>query len=56
LDDEYPISREYLAVLLNSELLSWILKRYSRAWRGDYFGARKNNLARLPIAIVGKEA
>jgi TaqI-like C-terminal specificity domain len=50
LAEEYGVSREYLAALLNSELLSWALKRYSRAWRGDYYGARKRNLVRLPIA------
>jgi type I restriction-modification system DNA methylase subunit len=55
LDPESGISREYLAALLNSELLSWALKRYSRAWRGDYFGARKRNLARLPIATPDGE-
>jgi len=36
-------------------LLSWALKRYSRAWRGDWFGARKNNLARLAIAGPDEE-
>jgi hypothetical protein len=55
LNADYPISREYLAALLNSELLSWALKRFSRAWRGDYFGARKRNLVRLPIAIADEE-
>jgi type I restriction-modification system DNA methylase subunit len=55
LADEYPISREYLAALLNSELLSWALKRYSRSWRGDYFGARNRNLSRLPICIASED-
>jgi hypothetical protein len=55
LDEIYGISREYLAALLNSELLSWVLKRYSRAWRGDYFGARNRNLSRLPIALPPQE-
>ena len=31
------------------------MKRYSRAWRGDYIGARKDNLTRLPIAIPDEE-
>jgi Eco57I restriction-modification methylase/TaqI-like C-terminal specificity domain len=51
LDADYGITRDYIAALLNSELLSWVLRRYSRAWRGNYYGARKRNLARLPIAI-----
>lgn len=55
LDPIYGISRESLAALLNSELLSFVLKLYSRAWRGDYFGARNANLSRLPIAIASQE-
>lgn len=43
---------EYLAALLNSRLLSWVLKRYSRAWRGGWFAARNANLARLPIVLA----
>jgi len=43
---------EYLAALLNSRLLSWVLKRYSRAWRGGWFAARNGNLARLPIVLA----
>lgn len=35
---------EYVAALLNSGLLFWVLKRYSRAWRGGWFEARKGNL------------
>jgi len=27
------------------------LKRFSRAWRGAYIGARKGNLARLPTRV-----
>ena len=50
---EFDLDPEYLAALLNSELLSWALKRYSRAWRGDYYGARKANLVKLPIAVGG---
>lgn len=42
---------EYVAALLNSTLLSWILKRYSRAWRGGWFEARKGNLERLPVVV-----
>ncbi len=48
----YDVVPVYLAALLNSELLSWVLRRYSRAWRGGWFGARKGNLGRLPIAVV----
>lgn len=55
LSPDFEISREYLATLLNSELVSWALKRYSRAWRGDYFGARNRNLSRLPIYIASEE-
>lgn len=40
----------YLAALLNSRLLSWVLRRYSRAFRGGWFAARKGNLVKLPIA------
>lgn len=43
---------EYVAALLNSALLSWILKRFSRAWRGGWFEARKGNLQRLPISVL----
>lgn len=42
---------EYVAALLNSTLLSWILRRFSRAWRGGWFEARKGNLQRLPIVV-----
>lgn len=52
LSPDYDVDPVYLAALLNSELLSWILRRYSRAWRGDWFGARKGNLVKLPIAVV----
>lgn len=41
----------YLAALLNSSLLSWVLRRYSRAFRGGWFAARKGNLVRIPIAV-----
>jgi methylase of polypeptide subunit release factors len=40
----------YLTALLNSRLLSWSLRCYSRAWRGGWFAARKGNLVRLSIA------
>ena len=42
---------EYVAALLNSTLLTWVLRRMSRAWRGGWFEARKGNLARLPVAV-----
>jgi hypothetical protein len=45
------IDAMYLSALLNSELLSWVLRRYSRAFRGGWFGARKRNLAQLPIIV-----
>jgi hypothetical protein len=41
----------FVAALLNSGLLSWYLRRLSRAWRGGWFEARKGNLRRLPIAL-----
>ncbi|HEU5002590.1 MAG TPA: N-6 DNA methylase [Actinomycetota bacterium] len=40
----------FVCALLNSRLLSWALRRYSRAFRGGWFAARKGNLVRLPIA------
>jgi hypothetical protein len=43
----------YLAALLSSRLLSWVLRRYSRAFRGGWFAARKGNLVRLPIIQPG---
>jgi hypothetical protein len=46
---------EYLAALMNSSLLSWVLQRYSRVWRGGWFEARKGNLQRLPIAVPAPE-
>jgi hypothetical protein len=55
LSADYDINPDYLAALLNSQLLSWILRRYSRAWRGGWYGARKGNLERLPIALVDPE-
>lgn len=45
----------YLAALFSSRLLSWILRRYSRAFRGGWFAARKGNLLRLPIAQPAAE-
>lgn len=47
---------EYLAALLNSTLLTWVLRRMSRAWRGGWFEARKGNLARLPVAVPSAAA
>lgn len=48
----YPgLKGEFLAALLNGELLSWAISRYARAWRGSYMGARGRTLGRLPIAI-----
>jgi hypothetical protein len=55
LDVTQGASWEFLAALLNSELLSWVLRRYSRAWRGGWTAARKANLERLPIAVPGRE-
>jgi len=43
------VSMEFMAALLSSELLSWALRRRSRAWRGEWMGARAANLRRLPI-------
>jgi hypothetical protein len=51
LSDDYGVEAEFLAALLNSELLSWTISRYARTWRGEYAGARGATLARLPIAI-----
>ena len=44
-----------LTALLNSRLLSWVLRCYSRAWRGGWFAARKGNLVRLPVAAPESE-
>ncbi|MGW4969436.1 Eco57I restriction-modification methylase domain-containing protein [Streptomyces albidoflavus] len=54
-DASYGASGEYVAALLNSDLLSWVLKRISRAWRGGWFEARKGNLGDLPIKIPSRE-
>lgn len=40
----------FVEALLNSRLLSWVLRRRSRAFAHDWFAARKGNLERLPIA------
>jgi hypothetical protein len=40
----------YLTAILNSRLLSWVLRRRSRAFRGGWFAARAGNLAGLPVA------
>ncbi len=50
-DPASGVDPEYLAALLNSTLLTWVLRRMSRAWRGGWFEARKGNLARLPVAV-----
>lgn len=50
-DPAFGAEPEYVAALLNSSLLTWVLKRMSRAWRGGWFEARKGNLERLPIAV-----
>jgi hypothetical protein len=52
LDSTYGLRPEYVSALLNSHLLSWVLRRYSRAWRGGWFGSRKGNLQRLPIVLA----
>lgn len=49
--DGLGLQWEFVAALLNSRLLTWVLRRYSRAWRGGWFEARKANLERLPIAM-----
>jgi hypothetical protein len=56
LSPKYNLNPQYLAALLNSSLLSWVLRRHSRAWRGGWFGARKGNLERLPIAVPNTAA
>lgn len=43
------VEPQVLSALLNSRLLSWVLRHYSRAWRGDWYAARKGNLVRLPF-------
>jgi hypothetical protein len=55
-DPALGASPAYVAALLNSELLTWVLKRMSRAWRGGWFEARKGNLERLPIAVPDPDA
>ncbi|MFH9417167.1 MULTISPECIES: Eco57I restriction-modification methylase domain-containing protein [Streptomyces] len=54
-DTTFGLSGEYIAALLNSALLSWVLKRISRAWRGGWFEARKGNLGDLPIKVPSSE-
>jgi len=49
LPEPSTISMRFLAAVLSSELLSWVLKRRSRAWRGQWMGARAANLRRLPV-------
>jgi len=56
LDPDYGLAWQYVAALLNSELLSWTLRFYSRAFRGGWFAARKGNLQRLPVACPGPDA
>lgn len=41
---------DFTVALLHSDLLSWVLRRYSRAFRGGWFAARKASLGRIPIA------
>ena len=41
----------FVEALLNSRLLSWVLRRRSRAFANGWFAARKGNLKRLPIAL-----
>ena len=43
----------FIAALLSSRLLSWVLARTSRAWRGGWYAARNGNLIRLPIVEPG---
>jgi len=50
-----PVEPDFLVALLSSGTLSWVLRRFSRAWRGDWFAARKRNLIRLPIAKATTE-
>lgn len=49
LPDDPDISLEFLAAVLSSELLSWMLKRRARAWRGEWMGARGRTLGKLSI-------
>jgi hypothetical protein len=44
----------YVTALLNSSLATWVMRRRSRAWRGGWFGARKGNLAMIPIATASQ--
>jgi hypothetical protein len=39
----------FVTALLNSQLLDWMVKHYSRVWRGGWFAARSGTLKRLPI-------
>ena len=54
-DPTHGLSYEYVAAVLNSKLLSWVLHRFSRSWRGGWFEARKGSLVRLPIATANYE-
>ena len=46
-DPASGVDPEYLAALLNSTLLTWVLRCMSRAWRGGWFEARKGTFLSL---------
>jgi hypothetical protein len=56
LPSEALFDPDYIAAVLSSRLLSWVLARRSRSWRGGWHAARKGNLVRLPIRDPGPQA
>lgn len=49
--DERIDAPRYVAALLNSHLLSYLLRLHAEDFRGGWVGARKAHLSRLPVAI-----
>ncbi|HEU4943907.1 MAG TPA: N-6 DNA methylase, partial [Solirubrobacterales bacterium] len=56
LPDTASISLEFLAAVLSSELLSWVLRRLAREFRGQWMGARAGSLKRLPVVEPDDDA
>jgi type I restriction-modification system DNA methylase subunit len=54
LNEESPLSYEYLLGLLNSKLLDTYLQSYSSPFRGGYFAYNRQYIEKLPIYIPDK--
>ena len=52
IDDQNPISPEYILGLMNSNLLFWYLKSISNRFRGGWITCTKQYVGKLPVRTI----